>query len=142
MRAERPAPRHARRTCAWAAFFFCKGAVKRDGLGLSVPGSVPVFFAAGLLLAGAYCAGHIKPYAFSALRALHRWEPYLAQPRSRARAVLHLRAAGGMTGQTKRQGPAPEPGPSCFFHELTSAPPICYNVQMERRSIFYEEEMI
>lgn len=49
-----------------------------------------------------------------------------------------------MTGQTKRQGPGFwSPAPLAFSHELTSAPPICYNVQMERSpSIFYEEEMI
>ena len=79
MRAEWPAPRarpgeHAR----GRHFSFAKELSNAMDWVFLCQVLFPVFFAAGLLLAGAYCAGHIKPYAFSALRALHRWEPYLA----------------------------------------------------------------
>ena len=73
MRAERPAPRarpgeHAR----GRHFSFAKELSNAMDWVFLCQVLFPVFFAAGLLLAGAYCAGHIKPYAFSALRALHR----------------------------------------------------------------------
>ena len=111
MRAERPAPRarpgeHAR----GRHFSFAKELSNAMDWVFLCQVLFPVFFAAGLLLAGAYCAGLFGPA---------RAAPVGAVPcRSRVRVrgpVLHLRAAGGMTGQTKRQGPGARARPLLLF---------------------------